>query len=186
MKEQKIVMYESNEAATFKTGISGWVSGDGRFFGNDEHLARYAGSTHRKCDCGGVMSRGWLKCEKCRAIIEKENFNKLPFVEWDGEAAVYSDEYDKYFFDKSDLDDFLYDHENLEEGETIEIDLLICVPNEYNKLNDSYWEDILPEDGEIHGKLAKAIDELNKVIKELPPASWYPGKTRTKYTFTND
>jgi len=46
---EKIVPYDSAEAASIQT-VTGWVSRSGRFWGNDEHMARYDGCTHRKCD----------------------------------------------------------------------------------------------------------------------------------------
>lgn len=48
-KEKKIIPYDSPEAASFKT-VTGWVSSDGIFCGNDEHVARYRGCTHIKCN----------------------------------------------------------------------------------------------------------------------------------------
>lgn len=52
--EEKIIMYDTPAAAMYRTGIEGWVSSDGHFFGKGEraeHLARYSGSTHHKCEC---------------------------------------------------------------------------------------------------------------------------------------
>jgi hypothetical protein len=49
MPEEKVVMYESSEAASIQT-VTGWVGADGRFWGNDEHMARYCGATHRHCE----------------------------------------------------------------------------------------------------------------------------------------
>ncbi|MDV3537947.1 hypothetical protein CMU94_02270 [Elizabethkingia anophelis] len=34
MKEEKIIMYDSPEAAIYRKNIEGWVSSNGRFFGN--------------------------------------------------------------------------------------------------------------------------------------------------------
>ena len=39
---EKIVTYDSAEAASIQT-VTGWVSRSGRFWGNDEHMARYDG-----------------------------------------------------------------------------------------------------------------------------------------------
>ena len=44
---KKIILPESPEAASIQT-VTGWVSSNGRYWGNDEHMARYDGSTHRK------------------------------------------------------------------------------------------------------------------------------------------
>ena len=37
---EQIIAYDSAEAASIQT-VSGWVSRAGRFFGNDEHMARH-------------------------------------------------------------------------------------------------------------------------------------------------
>ncbi|WP_407226469.1 hypothetical protein [Enterobacter roggenkampii] len=48
MKTEKIVMMDSDEAASIQT-VTGWVDRQGRFWGSDEHQARWCGATHRKC-----------------------------------------------------------------------------------------------------------------------------------------
>lgn len=48
MKTEKIVMMDSDEAASIQT-VTGWVDRQGRFWGGDEHQARWCGATHRKC-----------------------------------------------------------------------------------------------------------------------------------------
>ncbi len=49
MKTEKIVMMDSDEAASIQT-VTGWVDRHGRFWGKDEHQARWCGATHRKCN----------------------------------------------------------------------------------------------------------------------------------------
>ena len=44
----KIVMMDSDKAASIQT-VTGWVDRQGRFWGKDEHQARWCGATHRKC-----------------------------------------------------------------------------------------------------------------------------------------
>jgi len=48
MKTEKVVMMDSDEAASIQT-VTGWVDRQGRFWGSDEHQARWSGATHRKC-----------------------------------------------------------------------------------------------------------------------------------------
>jgi hypothetical protein len=67
MKDEKMILDTSDEAAKFVTGISGWVSRDGHFCGNDERIARYIGSTHKLCECGNIVEKMWIKCDRCRA-----------------------------------------------------------------------------------------------------------------------
>ena len=49
MAEKQIIMEDSPEAASIQT-VTGWVSRTGRFWGNDERMARFDGSTHNRRD----------------------------------------------------------------------------------------------------------------------------------------
>ena len=66
MTDKKRILYDSPEAASVQT-VTGWVSSRGMFCGNDEHMARHHGSTHRVCeknlDHGEHETRGY--CEVC-------------------------------------------------------------------------------------------------------------------------
>ena len=116
-KTKEMVMFNSDEAAHLQTGISGWVSRNGRFFGNDERAARYDGCTHTICeDCGGPVERGWLVCEDCREKKAIANFNAMPKEVWNEEDGIYSESYDKYFWSWEEVDDYCYD-ENIKEEE---------------------------------------------------------------------
>jgi len=67
--DSKIIMFDSNEAANFQTGLSGWVSRQGHYWGNDERAARYDGCTHTHCeDCREPVDRGRLICLPCHEI----------------------------------------------------------------------------------------------------------------------
>lgn len=175
----KIIMYESDEAATYKEGIKGWVSSTGQYCGNNEHLARYAGSTHSKCECGNTMSRGWLKCDECRAQRSNERYQALEFQEWNGEPVVEYDN-DQYFFDEDDL------REYIEEHESNELQFVICEPNIAPYIEE-YALDLLPEDlyiDDIAPELAKMIGDINDYIsKNKPVISWGAGKRRTTIKF---
>jgi hypothetical protein len=54
--------------------------------------------------------------------------------------------------------------------------LIICVPNYPRQIDGDYWSDDLPEDGDLPTELEKAVDAFNKVIRNLQPLSWSPGK----------
>jgi len=62
-----------------------------------------------------------------------------------------------------------------------ELMLVICEPNYPRQIDSSIWEDDLPEDGEITKELQAKLDEVNELIKILPPLSWSPSKVRTEY-----
>lgn len=176
MKKEEIkIMFASDEAAQLKT-ITGWVSRDGRYFGNDERLARFAGSTHDVCSCGGIREKSWLFCPKCLHKKRREEYLSIPFKDYDG-SPVYSHTHDKYFFDEDDLEMYL------EDIEADSIDLVFCIPVNFCHLSYDYWENFLSDDQELPNELAKKVEELNAFIDTLPPPCWKPGKQfRSTYT----
>lgn len=174
MKDEKIVMYESDEAAQIKA-VTGWVSRTGHFYGENESTARYDGCTHRLCDCGHVISKSRIQCDCCYSKIARERYLALPFREYDG-SPVYHADSEEYFFDEGSMIDFMEDHE-LEE-----IDLYFCVTQAWTRVDSDVWESIMPEDEyDLPNELQAALDNLNAVIEKLPPCSYYPGKERTTY-----
>ena len=177
-EKKKIIMYDSDEAATYKTDIKGWVSSDGFFCGDGkqgEQTARYRGSTHTKCECGNIIkTRSYNKCETCRNKISFENYTKLPFRKYMGEPVVDYDG-DEYFFSEEQLVDYLY------ENDLTEIDLLFCDENNWQEIEPDYWCDCMIEDGELPLELEKAMEALNEVIRNLPAALYSPSKIRTNY-----
>ena len=165
--EKQIIMYDSPEAATWKEGISGWVSRDGRFYGKDgEHMARWAGSTHRICEtCGGQYeTRSW--CVPCHTKKRNEKFLSFPVGKWDGETPLCLFDDDKYFFGE-DVLDFLAD-----EPEDEEFQICKCSPVYLHLIESDTWADDLPEDGELPDAVAEAMDALNEAIKKAGPVAW--------------
>ena len=181
MKTEKQIIYDDENAARFVENIKWWVDINNRFYGNNpdsEHMARWSSCTHKKCECGKLMTKGCTKCDECRTKAEIERYNQLPFKEYNGDL-VYSHLADKYFRDSDEIEDYCTD----EEIDPKDLRLVFCEPNEFNEINSDYWDDILPEDseGELPTKLQEALDNLNKVISEMPPASYCPGKVRTEF-----
>jgi len=184
-KQEKEIMYESDEAAVFKTGISGWISADGRFFGNSkdaEHMARYAGCTHHIAECGHKAERHWLKCENCRAKQDRERFFSYPEVPWDGSTPIVIFDDDKYFFSEDDLLEYCEDNE----CSPSDLMLCLCKPNYLRQVDESYWEDVFPEDQYLDDVADKAVLQalkaLNLAIKNQGPVSWSQDKIRIAYT----
>lgn len=175
MKEQKIIMYASDQAATYKTNLSGWVTGDGFYYGKDENIARYAGCTHKICECGEIVSKSYVRCEKCRHKQSRERYLKLPFKEWDGKEPVCDRDGDTYFFDIDTLNDYMYEHE-LEV-----IDLLFCGEIGYREIRIDDIADDVHEDWEPSEELCEKVEALNKYLRSLPCHSYTPGKIRTTY-----
>lgn len=182
-QDKKVIMYDSKEAAKEVT-VKMWQSSDGRLH-RDEHSARYCGCTHHKCECGKTAKVGWTKCEDCRNELAKENYSKFKFEEWDFIKPVYSNEYEKYFFCEDDLVDFMQGkNEDDDENFINEIDLLICKENHWQKVDEDYWSDNMPEDNDedLPKEMQEALDNLNKIIDTLKPQSYSPSKIRTRYT----
>lgn len=176
---QKHIMYDSPEAARYLTNIKGWVDINNRYYGDSaaaERLARYSSCTHVKCECGSVMQKGYMYCEECRKKRNIERYNKFPFEEYKGQP-VYSDLADKYFHDSDEIDEYCEDEGIAPE----ELRLQICRPLYYQEVQADYWEEGIPEDGDIDSALEKALEELNKVIRTLPPVSYMPADIRTIY-----
>lgn len=179
-KEEKIIMFESNEAAQYRTNIEGWVSSDGRFYGKDERTARYSGSTHHKCECGGIAERTYIRCEDCRKKFSDDLYEKMPYKEWDGKEPICLYDGDEFFFDEESLIDYLYDNEL--NGDDVQ--LVLCQPVNYQPIDGETIAGDSHEDWEPSDELAKKINEFNDYLATLPPHSYTAGKTRTSYEYT--
>lgn len=174
--EEKIIMYDSPEAAQEIT-LTGWLSGgDKRFWYKDEHMARWSGCTHLKCECGNVMSKSYTKCESCRHKANKERYDKLPYKEWDGKEPVVTWDGDTYFFDEESLIEYM------EDNELKDLPLLICTPIYYQTIDGETVASDSHEDWEPEKELQDAIKAFNEVLRNLPAHSYTPGKVRTSYS----
>lgn len=184
-----IIKYDSDEAATFKTHISGWVNRHGQFYGENEHLARWSGCTHLECSTEGcttlVEVRGYTTCDKCREKNAEDKYFSLDVVEWNGSFPVYSHTFDEYFFDGDQLDDYLQDVYS-EQGTVDNPRMVLCRPVLWRSLDTEYFTDDMYEDCEAPDELAKAVDELNKVIENLnknkTSIAWEPDIYRVNFT----
>ncbi len=90
--QPKVINYESAEAASIQT-VTGWVASNGSFWGNEEHMARYVGSTHRLCEKnpehGVHETRGW--CKRCHEERMQARYDAMPRKEYDGSPIVVYD-----------------------------------------------------------------------------------------------
>lgn len=168
MADEKVVMFDSDEAATFKTDISGWVSRDGRFYGKDERCARYDGCTHRTCECGKVHDKHRIRCASCDSLKRDEKFNSFPVEQYDGTTPCCLFDAETYFWDEQAILDYLAD---LDEGSVVQ--LCKCKPGYLHTLDYEDWADDLPEDGELPDDVATAMEALNVAIKAAGPVCWY-------------
>lgn len=176
MKEdKKIIMPDSPEAATLET-VQLWKATNGQYF-REERSARYTSATHRKCECGIIFEpKYYTHCEVCRAKKDKERYDKMPFKEWDGSHPLVIFGTDTYFFEDYEIEQYC------EENGVKEEDLMVvlCEPTYAHEIDGSYWEDDLPEDGELPDEIEQALKEFNAKIKAYgKPLSWIQGKERT-------
>lgn len=176
----QIILPTSPEAASYRTDIKGWISRNGRFYGDGsggERTARYDGSTHNICiRCGSHCEKGWTSCQGCRDVLDHERWEKLELVEWDGVTPLTLYKGDQYFFDTESI----YDYAETNDLKVSELDLVICIPNLAREVDQDYWCDEIAEDGELPSWLEDALEQFNKIIREHQnePLSWYPGKQR--------
>jgi hypothetical protein len=172
-KPDLMILYSSPEAASIKT-LTGWVSRTGCFWGNDEHMARYDGSTHKVCDCGEIVHQHNAVCRKCADARSLAKYAAMERRPWDGDAMLFSDATDEYFRDLSEAKDCASDN-----GMSLaELRLIICEPTFAREIdgNDHFCDD-LPEDGELPAEISDAFDALNEAIRNCKtPLSWSPGE----------
>lgn len=173
MKTEKIVMMDSDEAASIQT-ITGWVDRNGRFWGDDERMARWCGATHLKCknkpDEHPIHSTHGY-CEECHRESRQAKLAAMERAVWKGEPLVIFDD-DTYFFDIDSLADYCWENSVLPS----ELKLMICEPN-YPPYFDveQHCEEIIPDGGDCYSlsqAVLDAADALNKAIKESEPVSW--------------
>lgn len=175
-KEKKIILRDSPEAASIQT-VTGWVSSTGRFWGNDEDMARYDGATHQKCiqnaehpiyEINGYCRACWD--EKQQAVYEA-----MPSEPYNDNACMVFGT-DRYFSEENDILDYCVDRGI----NPAELQLVHCEPNYASQIDESdYYSDDLPEGGELPQVLQDAFDQLNEIIGHKKHVlSWSQGKTK--------
>ena len=175
-KEEEVVLIDSDESAKWVDGISGWCDRHGRFYGNDEDLARWSGATHSRCECGTIKEKSWVSCSLCRDKARDDRYMKMPVKEWDNVGMLYSDRYEEFFSDYDDVYCFI-DNEELN-CDIDHLHLIICEPQYVRKLDYDHSCDVFADDGSLPDEVIDAINVFNKSVSDLPPLSWIPGKYR--------
>lgn len=175
MKEgEKIILIDSPEAATYRTDVGGWVSRNGRFYGDGraaEYSARWAGCTHVTCtDCGAVIERDFFRCDKCQGTRAEKRYLARQTRRWDGVTPLYSEVVDRFFSDQDELNDYCEEYECTPAS----LRLLLCKGEWLSSIDPDYWADELPEDRELPPAVEAALRELNQAINEVGPMSWGP------------
>lgn len=182
--EKKMILIDSDEAAK-KMTVEGWVSRNGRFYGDNEEIARYDGATHRYCkSCGEIIEKGWVLCSKCREKKATETFLNYPEIDLTEDSVIYSSSSDKYYFNYF-IEDIEYDFEEQVEYSSLEdflnsLKLVACKEEFCREINpEDYYCDIIPEDGDLPLEIEEAFRILNEKIRNCEtPVSWFPENKR--------
>lgn len=169
------IRYE--DAAELRT-VPGWVCRTcHRFYGDDEHLARWCCATDLPCDCGKRRGKTWTLCEDCRSERQRERWLALERRKWRGEP-LYSEAADRFFFDEDELAEAIEENG----GDTDSLQLVFCYPVYASPIDEEYWIDELPEDSTLESEapaIADAVNVANRVIRwaraNRDPLSWRPG-----------
>jgi len=165
MTPEVIIMFDSQEAATYRTDIKGWVARNGVYCGDGhsgERAARYMGCTHVACaGCGAQTERSRLRCDICQAAADEQRYQSYPRKPWDGAGMIYSELLDRYF---SDLEEAEY--ESTDDGLTLsELRLVHCRPNYVRPIESDYFSDELPsDDDDIPSEVEEALAQFNKAV----------------------
>lgn len=173
---KKTILRDSPEAASIQT-VTGWVSSDGRFWGNNEDTARYAGATHTKCSKNADHPIYAINsyCESCWAEKRQALYEAMPAEPYNGDACMVFDT-DQYFWEENEILDYCVDSGI----NPAELQLVHCVPTYARQIDGKdYFSDDLPEDGELPRELQDAFDALNEVINSKNHVlSWSQGKVK--------
>jgi len=188
-KEEKIILYDSPEAARLLTPedlieTPLWIGGRGihAIITPNESTARYAGCTHKTCpETGEVFEKGYSHGPTVRARREWERYNNLRQVEVT-EDTVFS------FYDGGEVydgEDELFEALVYREAESIGM-VTVGVPIDFRELDEDYWEDDLPEDYEFSPKVYDLIRQLNAAIAEEGTAYYRLDKARPTDEFLEE
>jgi len=110
MSETKeVLLFDDPKLVEYRTDLEGWTGPDRLYYGKGEEgekRARYANSTHRKCECGNLMGKFRIRCNDCQNKSSDEIFLKLEEVEWDGKSMMSARHDDMFFSDMDDVHDY--------------------------------------------------------------------------------
>lgn len=164
-----------------KVNMDLWKCPDGKHFGiKKEEEARHHVSTHKKCGCGNVIGKHYVRCSSCSSTLYHKRYMELEEVEWDGKSAMCVD--DKFFFDMDEVHEYCDDLEiNIKD-----LELVICEKSVHiSEVNiDEMNEEYCTEDGDgvshYHPEIAAKVEELNDLIRNATPKLWFGTDKRVK------
>lgn len=177
-------MFDEPNLVEYRTNIEGWTGPDGLYYGkgtDGERRARYANSTHKKCECGNIVSKTSY-CSVCSEKKSRERFNSFEEIEWDGASMMCLRGDDKFFSDMDEVLEYCEDNEI----ELVDLELMHCEKRvDISEVNiDELNEEYMTEDGEgvshYHPKIAEKVNELNELIRNAEPKLWFESNKRIK------
>lgn len=176
MTEQKLPYEQAAEIR--KKDFNGWCCKScDRYYGEEEHIARYCCAKDLPCNtpgCKGRAEKPYVCCKECLKKHDRERWLALPEVPWDGETPLCLFDDDHYFFSIEDLDDYL--EENKMEIEDVQVVICEKADKPYFSITD-FLCDYMPEDEDVDD--ADEIDKIvNDWIRDRVMETWEGSKTR--------
>lgn len=171
--DAKDIFPEDSEAAIYMDSVpfsKGWVDRNGRYWGDDERMARYSGATKLRCDdCGNPIPKvGYSCCFDCRALRSRKAFDTLPVEKWDGICMLYSETQEEYYTDIASALDFLKSKEDW-----YSLQLTLTRKVEISPLTSDDWYEEFP-DGDVPQELEAIIEDFNIKLAKIDWNLWEP------------
>lgn len=182
MKAEEKIILEADVVLPLKQTIEVYVLGTKEFprYIVTEKTVRKELSTHKTCECGNVYEKNSY-CDPCATKRSNESYYKKKYKVWDGATPLCNWRDDKYFFDIESIEEYLEENEL----EPSDLQLMICEENNISNIDESYWEDIMPENWDSmadgNKEFVEKLKEFNEFINKQPPFSWREGDYRTIY-----
>lgn len=114
------------------------------------------------------MQKLYTLCDLCRYSKRVHAYNKREKKKHDG--FIFSEAKGRFFENTEDAKESLSDGESLHD-----LMLMVCEPVYARQIDEDYYFDDMPEDGELPDELRSAIEEFNKKIEGVI-VSWAPGE----------
>lgn len=175
---EEVILYKDADVK-YLTDIKGWISSDGRYWGDNEHMARYCSCTHDICateGCENTVNKSYRICAECadkRDQLKWEESEKREVSPYDN--MYYSQRNDRYFQEWEDVEEYC------EENELLPEDLLLyhCERETSPQLDiEILYEDITPEDLElsdmVNDEIECLVEKLNEALSRHPVNCFNP------------
>lgn len=161
-----VILPEDERAAV---RVEAWADAWGVLW-KSEADARQYGTQWKWCSrCGDVcVQSAYRLCAACRSIDDREKWESLPRVAWDGVTPIVEYGGDVYVYDEDDLDDYI-------ERTGDRSPMFVLCERHWWQLIDA--DDIIQSvesESDIHlpDGVAELIIAANKILADNPPHVW--------------